>query len=140
MIGCSTFPTWNGYPGLFASLVTGNAVVIKPHPGAILPLALTASVARDVLREEGFDADLVTLAADAPGRRASCSPRSFPGRSGQRSATPRRRPLKGLRTSPLPLEVRRAQQGTDALLRHRARGISCCKIALVLVDNKLLAP
>ncbi len=67
MIGCSTFPTWNGYPGLFASLVTGNAVVIKPHPGAILPLALTASVARDVLREEGFDADLVTLAADAPG-------------------------------------------------------------------------
>ena len=25
VIGCNTFPTWNGYPGLFASLATGNA-------------------------------------------------------------------------------------------------------------------
>ena len=33
VIGCCTFPTWNGYPGLFASLATGNAVVVKPHPG-----------------------------------------------------------------------------------------------------------
>ena len=40
VIGCSTFPTWNGYPGLFASLATGNAVVVKPHPDAILPLAI----------------------------------------------------------------------------------------------------
>ncbi|MHC5113356.1 MAG: phenylacetic acid degradation protein PaaN [Planctomycetota bacterium] len=65
VIGCSTFPTWNSYPGLFASLVTGNAVVVKPHPGAILPLALTVRIARDVLTEEGFDPNLVTLAADA---------------------------------------------------------------------------
>lgn len=64
VIGCSTFPTWNSYPGLFASIVTGNAVIIKPHPGAILPLAITAEVARDVLRENGFDPNLVTLAAD----------------------------------------------------------------------------
>ena len=34
VVGCNTFPTWNGYPGLFASLVTGNAVVVKPHPFA----------------------------------------------------------------------------------------------------------
>ena len=66
VIGCSTFPTWNGYPGLFASLVTGNAVVVKPHPGAILPLAITVEFARDVLREQGFDPNLVTLAADTP--------------------------------------------------------------------------
>ena len=26
----STFPTWNGYPGIFASLATGNAVIVKP--------------------------------------------------------------------------------------------------------------
>jgi phenylacetic acid degradation protein paaN len=64
VIGCSTFPTWNSYPGLFASLVTGNAVVVKPHPGAILPLAITVEIARDVLRESGFDPNLVTLAAD----------------------------------------------------------------------------
>jgi phenylacetic acid degradation protein paaN len=64
VIGCSTFPTWNGYPGLFASLVTGNAVAVKPHPGAILPLAITVEIARDVLREHGFDPNVVTLVAD----------------------------------------------------------------------------
>lgn len=66
VIGCSTFPTWNAYPGLFASLATGNAVVIKPHPLAILPLALTVRIAREALRENGFDPNLVTLVADTP--------------------------------------------------------------------------
>lgn len=66
VIGCSTFPTWNGYPGLFASLATGNAVVVKPHPGAILPLAITVEVAREVLAEAGFDPDIVTLVANDP--------------------------------------------------------------------------
>ncbi len=65
VIGCSTFPTWNGYPGFFASLVTGNAVVIKPHPGAVLPLAITVEIARSVLKEQGFESNLVTLAADS---------------------------------------------------------------------------
>lgn len=65
VIGCSTFPTWNGYPGLFASLATGNTVIVKPHPGAILPLALTVKVAREVLHEAGFDPDVVLLAAHA---------------------------------------------------------------------------
>lgn len=63
-IGCATFPTWNTYPGLFASLATGNAVVVKPHPTAILPLALTIDVARDVLNEAGFDPNVILLAAD----------------------------------------------------------------------------
>lgn len=63
-IGCSTFPTWNGYPGIFASLATGNAVIVKPHPGAILPLAITVEIAREVLREAGFDPNVITLAAD----------------------------------------------------------------------------
>ena len=67
MIGCNTFPTWNGYPGLFASLVTGNAVLVKPHPRAVLPLALSVQVAREVLTEYGFDADLVCLVAEAAG-------------------------------------------------------------------------
>jgi phenylacetic acid degradation protein paaN len=67
VIGCNTFPTWNSYPGLFASLATGNAVVVKPHPGAILPLAITVKLAREVLAEAGFDPNLVTLAAEAPG-------------------------------------------------------------------------
>jgi phenylacetic acid degradation protein paaN len=63
VIGCCTFPTWNGYPGLFASLATGNPVVVKPHPGAILPLAITVQIAREVLAEAGFDPNIVTLVA-----------------------------------------------------------------------------
>ena len=62
VIGCSTFPTWNGYPGLFASLATGNPVIVKPHPGAILPLAITVKLAREVLQEAGFDPNIVQLA------------------------------------------------------------------------------
>jgi phenylacetic acid degradation protein paaN len=67
VVGCNTFPTWNSYPGLFASLVTGNAVVVKPHPRAVLPLAITVAVAREVLTEAGFDPNLVVLAAEADG-------------------------------------------------------------------------
>ncbi|MEM5298477.1 phenylacetic acid degradation protein PaaN [Burkholderia sp. JPY481] len=66
VLGCCTFPTWNGYPGLFADLATGNTVIVKPHPGAILPLALTVRIARDVLREAGFDPNVVTLLATDP--------------------------------------------------------------------------
>ena len=67
VIGVSTFPTWNGYPGLFASLATGNAVIVKPHPGAILPLAITVKIAREVLSEAGFDPNVVTLFAHDAG-------------------------------------------------------------------------
>lgn len=67
VIGCHTFPTWNGYPGLFASLATGNAVLVKPHPRAVLPLALTVRIARRVLTEAGFDPNLVALVAERPG-------------------------------------------------------------------------
>jgi phenylacetic acid degradation protein paaN len=66
VIGCNTFPTWNSWPGLFASLATGNAVVVKPHPGAVLPLAITVQAAQEVLAEHGFDRNLVTLAAEDP--------------------------------------------------------------------------
>jgi phenylacetic acid degradation protein paaN len=66
VIGCNTFPTWNSYPGLFASLACGNPVVVKPHPGAVLPLAITVQVAQEVLVEAGFDPNLVTLAAEDP--------------------------------------------------------------------------
>ncbi|QEU93069.1 phenylacetic acid degradation protein PaaN [Streptomyces kanamyceticus] len=66
LIGCNTFPTWNGYPGLFASLATGNPVLVKPHPRAVLPLALTVRIAREVLAETGFDPNLVCLAAERP--------------------------------------------------------------------------
>ncbi len=67
VIGCCTFPTWNGYPGLFASLATGNAVLLKPHAGAVLPMAITARVCREVLAEAGFDPNLVAIAVNEPG-------------------------------------------------------------------------
>ncbi len=66
VVGCNTFPTWNSWPGLFASLVTGNAVVVKPHAGAVLPLAITVQVCQEVLSSGGFDPNLVTLAAEDP--------------------------------------------------------------------------
>lgn len=69
VIGCNTFPTWNSYPGLFASLATGNPVLVKPHPRAVLPLAITVRYAREVLAEAGFDPNLVLLAAEAPNER-----------------------------------------------------------------------
>ncbi|GAA4726592.1 phenylacetic acid degradation protein PaaN [Phytohabitans rumicis] len=67
VVGCNTFPTWNSYPGLFASLATGNPVIVKPHPRAVLPLAVTVKYAREVLAEAGFDPNLVLLAAETPG-------------------------------------------------------------------------
>lgn len=62
VIGCATFPTWNTYPGLFAALATGNPVIVKPHPNSVLPAALTVSILREVLAEQGLDPNVVTLA------------------------------------------------------------------------------
>ena len=61
VVGCGTFPTWNTYPGLFAALATGNAVIVKPHSNAILPAAITVRTLRAVLAENGIDPNLVTL-------------------------------------------------------------------------------
>jgi phenylacetic acid degradation protein paaN len=69
LVGCNTFPNWNGYPGLFASLATGNPTIVKPHRRAVLPLAISVAVAREVLAEAGLDPNVVTLAAERPGER-----------------------------------------------------------------------
>ena len=62
VVGCSTFPTWNTYPAIFANLATGNTVIIKPHSQAILPIALTVKILRKVLSEAGFDENTVCMA------------------------------------------------------------------------------
>ena len=64
VVGCSTLPNWNAYPGIFADLMTGNAVIVKPHPNAILPLAITVGVARHFLKEAGFDPNIIMLVVD----------------------------------------------------------------------------
>ena len=64
VIGCSTFPVWNTVPGMFAGLVTGNSVIVKPHSGAVYPIAIVVAVLRDVLTELGMDPNVVQLAVD----------------------------------------------------------------------------
>lgn len=61
VVGCGTFPTWNTYPGLFAALATGNAVIVKPHSNAVLPAAITVRTLRAVLAENGIDPNLISL-------------------------------------------------------------------------------
>jgi len=65
VIGCSTFPTWNTVPGMFASLATGNPVIVKPHPKAILPIAIVIAEVQKVLQANGFDINVCQLAADS---------------------------------------------------------------------------
>jgi len=64
VIGCSTFPIWNTVPGLFADLITGNSVIVKPHPKAILPIAIVVAEIQKVFKENGIDINTVQLAVD----------------------------------------------------------------------------
>jgi phenylacetic acid degradation protein paaN len=65
VVGCSTFPTWNSVPGMYASLVTGNPVIIKPHPGAVLPIAILVAELQKVLAENDINPLVVQLAVDS---------------------------------------------------------------------------
>ena len=62
---CASFPTWNAWPSMMASLATGNPVIVKPHPATVLPMAITVKAFRQVLQSQGFDPNLVTLAIDS---------------------------------------------------------------------------
>ncbi len=64
VIGCSTFPTWNTVPGMYASLVTGNPVIVKPHPKAVLPIAIFVAELQQVLVEHNLDPNICQLAID----------------------------------------------------------------------------
>lgn len=65
VIGCSTFPTWNSVPGIYASLITGNPVLVKPHPGAVLPIAIFVAEIQKVLIENNLDPNICQLAVDS---------------------------------------------------------------------------
>lgn len=64
VVGCSTFPTWNTVPGLFADLMAGNPAIVKPHPKAILPIAIVVAEMQHALVAAGFPANVVQLAPD----------------------------------------------------------------------------
>ncbi|MEX2232655.1 MAG: phenylacetic acid degradation protein PaaN [Cyclobacteriaceae bacterium] len=68
VIGCSTFPTWNSVTGIYGSLVTGNTVLVKPHPGAILPIAIIVAEIQKVLHQNNLDPNICQLAADTLGK------------------------------------------------------------------------
>jgi phenylacetic acid degradation protein paaN len=65
VIGCSTFPTWNTVPGMYASLITGNTVIVKPHPKAILPIAIVVAELQKVLKDNNIDPNTCQLAVDS---------------------------------------------------------------------------
>jgi phenylacetic acid degradation protein paaN len=65
VIGCSTFPVWNTVPGIFADMITGNTCIVKPHPKAILPIAIVVEEIQNTLKENGFDVHICQLAVDA---------------------------------------------------------------------------
>ncbi|MEX0966968.1 MAG: phenylacetic acid degradation protein PaaN [Bacteroidia bacterium] len=67
VIGCSTFPVWNSIPGIYASLVTGNPVIVKPHPGAVYPIAIVVACIQQALTDNGLDPDICQLAVDTHG-------------------------------------------------------------------------
>jgi phenylacetic acid degradation protein paaN len=64
VIGCSTFPTWNSVTGIYGSLITGNSVIVKPHPGAILPIAIIVAEIQNVLAANNLDPNICQLAVD----------------------------------------------------------------------------
>lgn len=64
VVGCSTFPTWNSIPGLYASLITGNPVILKPHPKAVYPIAIFIEELKNALIEANINPNVVQLAID----------------------------------------------------------------------------
>ena len=64
VIGCSTFPTWNTVPGVFADLITGNSVIVKPHPKSVLPIAIVIAEMQKVFKINGINPEVVQLAVD----------------------------------------------------------------------------
>lgn len=64
VIGCSTFPTWNTVPGLFANLMAGNPSIVKPHPKSILPIAIVVAEIQKAFEAAGVDPNVCQLAPD----------------------------------------------------------------------------
>ncbi|MGK7393878.1 MAG: aldehyde dehydrogenase family protein [Candidatus Cyclobacteriaceae bacterium M3_2C_046] len=65
VIGDSSAPLVNVLPSLFANLITGNVVIIKPHPLVILPLAIVVAEMQKVFSEQGYDPNICQLAIDS---------------------------------------------------------------------------
>jgi phenylacetic acid degradation protein paaN len=65
IIGCPNFPSRDTVPSIFASLITGNPVIVKPHSSSILPIAIVVAEIQKVFSENGFDPDVCQMAIDS---------------------------------------------------------------------------
>jgi len=65
IIGCPHFPSRDTVPSIFASLITGNPVIVKPHTSSVLPIAIAVAEIQKVFSENGFDPDVCQLAVDS---------------------------------------------------------------------------
>lgn len=64
VVGAAGAPLGTVYAALFANLATGNAVILRPDPAAVLPYALIAEVAHAALSEAELPDDAVLLAPE----------------------------------------------------------------------------
>jgi len=65
VIGCSTFPVWNTLPGVYANLMAGNTVIVKPHPKSVLPIAIAIAEIQKTLKNAGMNPETIQLAVDS---------------------------------------------------------------------------
>jgi phenylacetic acid degradation protein paaN len=65
ILGCPNFPSRDTVPSIFASLITGNPVIVKPHSSSILPIAIVVAEIQKVFSENGFDPNVCQLAVDS---------------------------------------------------------------------------
>jgi phenylacetic acid degradation protein paaN len=65
VVACASFPAWNVYPAVFANLMAGNPVIVKPHPTSVLQMALAVKIMRETLTDAGCAANAVQLAVDS---------------------------------------------------------------------------
>ncbi len=63
VIGCATYPTWNSVTGIYASLAAGNPVIVKPHPLAMLPIAIIVQEIQQVFVENNIPQGVLQFAA-----------------------------------------------------------------------------
>lgn len=62
VIGSPTMPSLYSIPAVFANLITGNSVILQPHPSAVYPLALYTAIIQEVLKENNQNPKLIQLA------------------------------------------------------------------------------
>jgi len=64
VIGCSTFPTWNSVTAIYANLMCGNSVIVKPHPASVLPMAIVVSEIKKAATSFSINEDIIQMATD----------------------------------------------------------------------------